>query len=938
MNAKYGSLAIGLVIAVAGIAGGDGIEYAETVVEGPSEAHDVLRNPQWDVVLARSSRNPGTESAATTSKPPAIQGQVTPIAAQTSTPFVLEPDAAYTMAFRDQDFGAVAAGPGEYFAVWVDHRTGSGNRDLYGQRILPDGTIAAPGSIELLRDWDRPTNGIPAVAWNGAVYLVAWYEGSALYGMRVASDGQVLDPSGFFIGTNTGSLSFRWPAVASNGVDFLVVRATGDSVVAQRISGDGTVLDPAPIVLSSGATGLGFPKLAFGAGVYMVAWSQSPAQAIRAARVTPGGDVLDPGGINVSGGGTDVDAHVDFDGQNFYVVWQRQDGSWWDLWGAHVSPQAQVVTTPRLLLDGNSWGLVSSGQVAFNGTNHLITITTGEPVFSNTDLYALMVNSAGFPMGAPFPVSTLGGRSQTAFGVDSVGDQFFIVWEANYIRGVSFVYDTEGARVDAGGNVLDRPDPIDVSTCAAWQIASTVSFDGENFLCVFEDWREGKPGYREDLFGVRVTPQGQVLDPSAFRVAGGFGLPQQQPDATYGGGQHVVVYMNENASNVNEVRMVRVLPNGTVLDPNGILIFANQPTAETLSPKVAWNGQKYCVIWFDTLLLPGEELMQFALVRVDGTIEFGPANVPDSEGAEFDGFELTSNGSEFLIAWVDYDRIKTTRLSNSGTVLGTQTVWIFGEWIAEFPSVAFNGQSYLIAWSQWGEGGVSVDAHRVDQSGAPVGNKITVVGPNQHAAPMDVFALGTDFAVLGGYRDGNQSVMFSAQYDASGIPTGDPQILTTVSQNETHAPSSGAMSPGGSLITVNSLWAGNPYNTPRAQGHRFFLGVPPPGDFDGDGDVDIDDSNQFASCFTGPDGGPIDPGCGAGDLDADGDIDCDDWDLFVSEWTEPGSPPPPVQCAGPIPTVSEWGLVVMTLLLLTVGTLVMPRRDSSASRPFVERT
>ena len=925
MNAKYNFLTVGLVIAIAGIVVGDGTAYAGNVEEGPSEVRDVLRNPQWEVLLAGRFRDPDADFEAMASDPLAMGGQATAITAQASAPFILESDAAYTMAFRDQHFGAVAAGPGEYFAVWVDYRT-RGNGDLYGQRILPDGTVAARGSIELLRDWDRTINGIPAVAWNGAIYLVAWFEGSDLYGMRVAPDGQVLDLGGFFIGTNTGSTSFRWPAIASDGEDFLVVRATGDSVVAQRVGGDGTVLDPAPIVLSSGATGLGFPKLAFGAGVYMVAWSQSPAQAIRAARVTPEGDVLDPGGINVSGGGTDVDAHVDFDGQDFYVVWQRQDGSFWDLWGAHVSPQAQVVTAPRLLLDGNSWGFVSSGQVAFNGTNHLITITTDEPVFSNSDLYALMVDGVGAPIGVPFPVSTLSGRSQTAFGVDSVGDQFFILWEANYIGGVSFVYDTEGARVDAGGNVLDRPDPIAVSTCASWQIASAASFDGENFLSVFEDWREGKPDYQAALYAVRVTPQGHVLDTSAIRVAEGFGRPQQQPDATYGGGQHVVVYMNENASHVNEVRMVRVLPDGTVLDPNGILIFANQPTGDTFLPKVAWNGQKYCVIWYDSLPAPGEELMQFALVGVNGTIEFGPANVPDSEGVDFDGFELTSNGSEFLIAWVDFDRIKTTRISNSGAVLGTQTVWIFGDWIAESPAVAFNGQSYMIAWGQWGDGGVRVDAHRVDQSGAPVGNLITVVEPNQHAFPMGVFALGTDFAVIGRYRVGDQFVMSSARYDASGIPIGDPQILTTASQNETGAPTSGAMSPDGSLFTVNSLWAGNPYNTFRAQGILFNLGVPVPGDFDGDGDVDIVDSSQFASCFTGADGGPVDPGCEVGDLDADGDIDCDDWDLFVLAWTDPGSPPSLVECADPIPTVSEWGLVAMTLLMLAAGTLVLRER------------
>jgi hypothetical protein len=100
------------------------------------------------------------------------------------------------------------------------------------------------------------------------------------------------------------------------------------------------------------------------------------------------------------------------------------------------------------------------------------------------------------------------------------------------------------------------------------------------------------------------------------------------------------------------------------------------------------------------------------------------------------------------------------------------------------------------------------------------------------------------------------------------------------------------------------------------------------GDFDEDGDVDLADFDTFASCFTGPDGGPVDPGCEPGDFDADGDIDCEDFDLFALAWTDPGAPPWLAQCSPAIPTLSEWGLVVMTLLLCTAGVLIFRRHRS----------
>jgi hypothetical protein len=74
--------------------------------------------------------------------------------------------------------------------------------------------------------------------------------------------------------------------------------------------------------------------------------------------------------------------------------------------------------------------------------------------------------------------------------------------------------------------------------------------------------------------------------------------------------------------------------------------------------------------------------------------------------------------------------------------------------------------------------------------------------------------------------------------------------------------------------------------------------VPAPGDFDEDGNVDQDDYDQFVLCFTGSEGGPIDPGCAAGDIDVDDDVDCDDWNAFVQVWTGPPTDPPAFQpCA-----------------------------------------
>jgi hypothetical protein len=65
------------------------------------------------------------------------------------------------------------------------------------------------------------------------------------------------------------------------------------------------------------------------------------------------------------------------------------------------------------------------------------------------------------------------------------------------------------------------------------------------------------------------------------------------------------------------------------------------------------------------------------------------------------------------------------------------------------------------------------------------------------------------------------------------------------------------------------------------------------------------------------------PGGRWADFDEDTDVDCDDWQAFQLAWTEPSDPPIFFTCfTDPIPTVSEWGFTIMTLLVLAAGTIV----------------
>ncbi len=111
---------------------------------------------------------------------------------------------------------------------------------------------------------------------------------------------------------------------------------------------------------------------------------------------------------------------------------------------------------------------------------------------------------------------------------------------------------------------------------------------------------------------------------------------------------------------------------------------------------------------------------------------------------------------------------------------------------------------------------------------------------------------------------------------------------------------------------------------------------PLPGDLDGDGDVDSDDYTTFSACFSGPGVTIPPPGChptnfANADLDGELDVDCDDWDMFALAFENSQGVPPDVlgECLGGIPTTSQWGLMVMAMLVLTAGTLVHGTKEHS---------
>ncbi len=808
-------------------------------------------------------------------------------------PFVIETEATYHASFGAQYTPDVAYGDGVYLTAWTDLRTGGSfglGYDPYAQLTTTEGDVLFEGSLVLQRNWEINAIGHTRVAWNGSVFLVVWNEAPqnggtrSLVGLRIAADGTILDSEPIVIdsGLNT-ALSHD---VASDGDQFLVTYAVPNAnfarVDAKRVSGDGTVIDTDPIVVRPQGGSpffLQHPRIAFGSGVFMVIWLEN--EFTRASRVTPQGQCLDPGGVQLTSFAA-LWGDIASDGVDFMVAWTELDNpSFSNAGGGILSPETMTIDTFQNLTTVAEHGISGPGAIEFDGTRYMVLIYTPEPLAANIrDLWGRFVESDGVPSGEVFPIELMQGADQGGGGLATDGVNYFASWEDSR-DGSAGDYSIYGKFIPADGGPVGFVPKL-LSPSASWQISTATAFDGENYLVVWEDWRNGPfDGYKADLYGARVTPEGVVLDDPAFLIANDLNR-EKAPQLIYGGGQYFVVYEYGGFS-TNVVRGARILPDGTVLDPDGFTIAAPIPNGTLIRPRVAFNGEKYLVVYHNNYGTGSTTGILGKLVGLDGVVQTPTALPIATQSFTFNtGFHVASDGNGFLVTWMiivnTTQFLKATRVGNEGQIQGT-TLLYTSEINLGHSRVAYNGQSYLVVWRRGIPSSSSVQAVRVATNGQPMGDVMTL--ETQTYPHIDVVASDDTFVIPYYKRAVDPPGYYMKQLSADGEVMVEDELIHAVPFDDLYGEASLASGPGGDSLMAFSTWSDMPHNAPRIRIAPLDVGAGSiPGDGDGDGDVDLFDFALFLDCVTGTGGDGVPPGCSVFDFDADNDVDFTDFGAF----------------------------------------------------------
>jgi len=305
-----------------------------------------------------------------------------------------------------------------------------------------------------------------------------------------------------------------------------------------------------------------------------------------------------------------------------------------------------------------------------------------------------------------------------------------------------------------------------------------VAFDGTNYFVVWFDWRNGIPYHYEDsgylnVYGCRVTPEGVLLDSAGIFVSyyvliAGY-LPCT-PGIAYGDGVFLITWSDFRQGLGGDIYGARTDTNGTVLDPDGFEISAIPATLQA-TPAVAFDGTNFFVVWYDQRVPAG---IYGCRVSPDGTI-LDPDGILISATGECLSVSVSFDNNNYLVVWGTWDDIYGARVDTAGVLLDTNSIMISSD-RGYNPSTTCDGTNYLVVWSDY----TTVYCARVDTAGVVLDPSGMVVSPDTAGSPAAAFD-GENYFITWHTGQFSDDEIYGARVDTSGVVIDTVSILLSMS-------------------------------------------------------------------------------------------------------------------------------------------------------------
>ncbi len=325
----------------------------------------------------------------------------------------------------------------------------------------------------------------------------------------------------------------------------------------------------------------------------------------------------------------------------------------------------------------------------------------------SSDLYGALLDKDGTPLSWGSILISNAQASQATPSVAFNGTLFFVVWaDVRNEDGTNPMMDNQdiyGARITTNGEVLD-PEGIQISSDANLEDSPFVASDGTDFFVAWGDRRQLSES-SIDVFGARISATGEVLDPDGFTIS--TAVDNQYLNGLAFGGDHYLAVWSDRRNGTAEADIygARISRDGTVMEPEGLPI----DTAERaqLEPAVAAGDDAYLVCWSGPLQESGSHI-QCRAMGFDGAVVEGEPRVLDPANGDQRWPGMSFDGDHFVIVWrgpgvTEPSRgdVYGVRVTQELTVVETGAVLVRDSfWEEESPEIACGDGSCLTLWKE----------------------------------------------------------------------------------------------------------------------------------------------------------------------------------------------------------------------------------------------
>ena len=146
----------------------------------------------------------------------------------------------------------------------------------------------------------------------------------------------------------------------------------------------------------------------------------------------------------------------------------------------------------------------------------------------------------------------------------------------------------------------------------------------------------------------------------------------------------------------SEIWGVRIAADGTVLDPNGFVI-ASAPGTRNEEPTVTSNGSDFMVAWSQRDYDAGRYRIRTTPVLADGTVVVPDGNSIWSSVADTGGYDIAWDGSEYFIVYITSPSILGRRLDGDGNPTSWMEICTYDSGKSDL-AVDCDSENCLLVW------------------------------------------------------------------------------------------------------------------------------------------------------------------------------------------------------------------------------------------------